>query len=206
MIHLPGGSGCKARITALLYWQGFSAGPHLSHKTILKVVKHLRETCYVTSPLRSRRQAKVQWQAKLENVLSYTLTYPNSSTRERTIAFKKLYLKNPKRIRYSCILGNTSSGITGQESKRLYAWCITFMNQIEGMKCTIGKTSITELWKILRILSTFGVKDNFRLTFGIECTLTSLWAWYFTRTLIRKKNKIATVLHNPPLLNDLRNE
>lgn len=108
MILLYSGSRREAEITVLLYLQYFSMDPHLSRKTILKVVKNLRETVYEISPLRSGRQAMVQWQVKPVNVLSYALTYLKT-----TVTSKKLCLENPKRIRYLCIQANTPSCIFG---------------------------------------------------------------------------------------------
>lgn len=61
----------NAWLAARLYQQRFTAGPHSSYKTVLKIMKILNTTGYVTSYL--YRQTKIGWQILPEDVLSYSL-------------------------------------------------------------------------------------------------------------------------------------
>ncbi|GBM47677.1 hypothetical protein AVEN_171790-1 [Araneus ventricosus] len=64
-----------------LYREHFPDGPHPTRRTILKVVKRLRETGCVTSRLRIRRPRNVGRNVQPEDVLAYFLAHPQSSTK-----------------------------------------------------------------------------------------------------------------------------
>ncbi|GBO09700.1 hypothetical protein AVEN_173328-1 [Araneus ventricosus] len=80
MLLFYGECGCKAKSATRLYRDRFPEGPHPTRQTILKVIKHLRETDCVTSQLRVRRPRNVGRKAQSEDVLEYALTHPQSST------------------------------------------------------------------------------------------------------------------------------
>ncbi|GBM42919.1 hypothetical protein AVEN_239083-1 [Araneus ventricosus] len=71
----------KAKSAARLYLKRFPEGPHPTWQTILKVVKRLRETGCVTSRPRVCRPRNVGRKVQPEDVLAYTLTHPQSSTK-----------------------------------------------------------------------------------------------------------------------------
>ncbi|GBM70356.1 hypothetical protein AVEN_151491-1 [Araneus ventricosus] len=80
MLLIYGGCGSKAKSAARLYSELFPEGSHPTRKTILKVVKRLRETVCVTNRPRVRRPYNVGRKVKPEDVLAYALAHPQSST------------------------------------------------------------------------------------------------------------------------------
>ncbi|GBN72708.1 hypothetical protein AVEN_57193-1 [Araneus ventricosus] len=72
--------GREAKLAARLYRERFPEGTHPTRQTILKVLKHLRETDCVTSRLRVRRPRNVGRKVQPEDLLAYDLAHPPSRT------------------------------------------------------------------------------------------------------------------------------
>ncbi|GBN36945.1 hypothetical protein AVEN_128766-1 [Araneus ventricosus] len=81
MLLIYGECGRKAKSDARLYRECFPEGPHPTRQAILKVVKRLRETGYVTSRSRVQRPRNVGRKVQPEDVLAYALAHPQSSTK-----------------------------------------------------------------------------------------------------------------------------
>lgn len=71
----------KSRSAAMFYQRHFPVGLHLSHQTILIVVKSIRKAGCVTNRARSDRLAKVGRQDQLDEALAYALEFSKYSTR-----------------------------------------------------------------------------------------------------------------------------
>lgn len=131
MVQLYGECEHEARSAAWLYQQCFLAGPHPSHKTILKVMKRLRETGCMTSWPWFGRQAKLRRQS--ENVL-YTLTYPYSNTREisENYSFSKNRVWKILRKLGTLPYGTTPRlALLDGDAERLCTWYNIVINQIQ---------------------------------------------------------------------------
>ncbi|GBO17466.1 hypothetical protein AVEN_67161-1 [Araneus ventricosus] len=75
MLLICGECGRKAKAAARLYRERFPEGLHPTRQTILKVVKRLRETSSSRTPRNVGRKVQP------EDVLSYALAHPQSSTK-----------------------------------------------------------------------------------------------------------------------------
>ncbi|GBM41720.1 hypothetical protein AVEN_173123-1 [Araneus ventricosus] len=71
----------KAKSAARLCHECFPEGSYPAWQTILKVVKRLKETGFVTSRLRVRRPRNVGRKVQPEDVLAYALAHPQSRTK-----------------------------------------------------------------------------------------------------------------------------
>ncbi|GBO21998.1 hypothetical protein AVEN_272441-1 [Araneus ventricosus] len=80
MLLIYGECGRQAKSAARLYRERFPEGPH-PMQTILKVVKRLRETGYVTSRPLVRRPRNVGRKVQPEDALAYDLAHPQNSTK-----------------------------------------------------------------------------------------------------------------------------
>ncbi|GBN60178.1 hypothetical protein AVEN_197585-1 [Araneus ventricosus] len=81
MLLICGECGRKEKSAARLYRECCPEGLHPTRQTILKVVKHLRETGCVISRPRVRRHRNVGRKVQPEDVLAYALAHPQSSTK-----------------------------------------------------------------------------------------------------------------------------
>ncbi|GBN96480.1 hypothetical protein AVEN_90043-1 [Araneus ventricosus] len=116
----------KAKSAARLYRESFPEGPHPTRRTILKVVKRLRETGCVTSRPRIRRPRNVRRKVQPEDVLVYAITHPRSST--------KMISENCSlsKSRVWAILNESGAqpyrstpvqGLLPRDAERRYTWC-----------------------------------------------------------------------------------
>ncbi|GBM96080.1 hypothetical protein AVEN_138620-1 [Araneus ventricosus] len=134
MLLIYGECGRKAKSAAKLYRERFPEGPHPTRQTILKVVKRLRETGYVTSRPRVRRPRNVGRKEQPGDVLTYAFAHPQSST--------KMIIENCglSKSRVWTILNESGAhpyrsthvqGLLLRDAERRYTWCNFVMNNLE---------------------------------------------------------------------------
>ncbi|GBM85728.1 hypothetical protein AVEN_163055-1 [Araneus ventricosus] len=134
MLLIYGECGSKAKSAVRLYFERFPEGPHFTRQTILKVVKRLRETGFVTSRPRVRRPCNVGRKAQPEDAPAYATAHPQSST--------KMISENCglSKSRVWTILNESAThsyrstpaqGLLPRDVERRYRWCNVMLNNLE---------------------------------------------------------------------------
>ncbi|GBM47660.1 hypothetical protein AVEN_120098-1 [Araneus ventricosus] len=139
--------GRKAKSVARLYRERFPEVPHPTRQTILKVVKHLKESGCVTSRPRVRRPRNVGRKVQPEDVLVYALAHPQSST--------KMISENCglSKSRVWTVLSESGAhpyrstpvqGLLPRDAERRYAWCNFVMNKLENHPTFLADITCTD--------------------------------------------------------------
>ena len=135
----------KARSAARSYKERFHAGLRPSYRTILPVVKCLRETDCVASQAWSGRRAKIGRQVQPDEVEAYVLAYPKFQYKadQWTLwPLKKSGLENPTRIMCLSVPTNASVCFT-RRGCRATLFIMQLRHESDAVQVnTLGRCSV----------------------------------------------------------------